>query len=195
MQKIEFWFEFASTYSYLSVLRIEDMAARHDVQIVWRPFLLGPIFAAQGWTSSPFNLFPVKGAYMWRDMERLCSERGAAFVRPAVFPQNGLWAARVAQLALTRPEGPEFCKAVYTAQFADGRDIGKPDTIAKALAACGLPASLLEEAGSPANKAALKASTEEAVAKGLFGAPSFLARGEVFWGDDRLEQALEWAAG
>src|SRR5262245_24506012 len=70
--ELEFWFEFASTYSYLAAERIEPLASKAGVRLAWRPFLLGPIFRAQGWNDSPFNVYPLKGRYMWRDMERLC---------------------------------------------------------------------------------------------------------------------------
>ena len=86
--RIQFWFEFASTYSYLSAMRIEEDAARLGVAVDWQPFLLGPIFAAQGWNTSPFNLYPAKGRYMWRDMERLCA------ARPAISTPRGVSAKR-----------------------------------------------------------------------------------------------------
>ena len=94
--KIEFWYDFASTYSYLSAMRIEALAGAAGVAVEWRPFLLGPIFAAQGWTPSPFNLYPAKGRNMVRDIERLAAARGLRFVLPAKFPQNSLMAARLA---------------------------------------------------------------------------------------------------
>lgn len=90
MEKLTFWFEFASTYSYLSAMRIEVLAEEAGVGIVWKPFLLGPIFKAQGWDTSPFNLYPAKGKYMVRDMERIAEARGLKFRLPDPFPQNGL---------------------------------------------------------------------------------------------------------
>jgi 2-hydroxychromene-2-carboxylate isomerase len=98
---LEFWFEFGSTYSYLSAVRIEDA---EGVQVSWRPFLLGPIFEEQGWNDSPFNVYPAKGRYMWRDMERLCTKYGIPFARPSRFPRDGLLAARVACLASVKLE-------------------------------------------------------------------------------------------
>src|SRR5215475_8269845 len=93
---LDFWFDFASTYSYLAAMRIGPLAQKADVWVRFRPFLLGPIFKAQGWTTSPFNLYPAKGRHMWRDLERSCAELQLAFRRPDPFPQNSLLAARVA---------------------------------------------------------------------------------------------------
>ena len=89
---MQFWFEFASTYSYPAAMRIAHKAARRGVAIEWKPFLLGPIFAAQGWDDSPFNLYPAKGRYMWRDLERICEAQGLPFHRPSQFPRSGLLA-------------------------------------------------------------------------------------------------------
>ena len=97
--QVEFWYEFASTYSYPAAMRVERAAAEAGVDLVWRPFLLGPIFGAQGWNDSPFNIYPAKGKYMWRDMARLCEAQGLTLKTPPVrFPQNGLKAARLALL-------------------------------------------------------------------------------------------------
>lgn len=192
---VTFWFEFASTYSWLAAMRIEDAARQAGVPLVWRPFLLGPIFAAQGWNDSPFNIYPAKGRYMWRDLERRAEARGLPFRRPAIFPQNSLLAARIATAALARPEGPAFVRAVYGAEFGRGAHIADPATVATCLGEAGLPASLIETAADPAVKAALRQTTEDAAALGLFGAPSFTVGGEIFWGDDRLDDALAWAAG
>ena len=97
---LEFWYEFASTYSYLSAMRIEPLAEAAGVDIRWRPFLLGPVFKAQGLETSPFARYPAKGRYMWRDMEREAARLGLPFYRPKTFPQNGLTAARVALLGI-----------------------------------------------------------------------------------------------
>ncbi|MEM7437007.1 MAG: DsbA family protein, partial [Myxococcota bacterium] len=67
-EPIEFWYEFASTYSYLAVMRIDKVAEAAGASVLWRPFLLGPVFAKQGWDDSPFNIYPAKGQYMWRDL-------------------------------------------------------------------------------------------------------------------------------
>jgi 2-hydroxychromene-2-carboxylate isomerase len=190
--QIEFWYEFASTYSYLSAMRIEDLAAQAGVQVIWRPFLLGPIFAAQGWTSSPFNLYPAKGAYMWRDMERLCTARGLPFQRPDPFPQNGLLAARLV-LAAPSDQRPALTRAIYHAQFAQGAQISDPSALRACLGTCGLSPDLLDATTQPDVKSDLRANSELSIQENLFGAPSFRAGSELFWGDDRLAQALDWA--
>ena len=135
--ELEFWFEFASTYSYPAAERVQAAADEAGVALRWRPFLLGPIFAAQGWKDSPFNLYPAKGAYMWRDLERLCAAQGLRFERPSVFPRNGLLAARVATAASAEPWLPEFVRAVYRANFAEDRDIAAPEVVGAVLEALG----------------------------------------------------------
>jgi 2-hydroxychromene-2-carboxylate isomerase len=195
MAGAEFWYEFASTYSYPAALRVGALAEERSVSLAWRPFLLGPIFAAQGWRDSPFNLYPVKGRYMWRDVERTCEAMGVPFKRPEPFPQPSLLAARVA-LALQDEERASFSRQVYLAEFGRGLSIADRTTLASLLTACGVdPTATLERAESDANKAALKAECARAAEIGIVGAPSIVtADGEVFWGNDRLEQGLDWAA-
>jgi 2-hydroxychromene-2-carboxylate isomerase len=189
---IEFWFEFASTYSYLAAERIEKLAT--GVPVVWRPFLLGPIFNSQGWNNSPFNIYPVKGSYMWRDMERLTQDYGLKLKRPSAFPRNGLLAARIALAHDKEPWIGDFVRAVYRANFAEDREISDPAVIAGILQTLKLdPAAVLAAANAEPNKAALKAQTERAIKLGLFGAPSFTVGEELFWGNDRLEQAVSFA--
>ena len=190
--RIEFWFEFASTYSYLSVLRLPTLAAKAGVKIIWRPFLLGPIFAAQGWDTSPFNIYAAKGDYMWRDMQRRCEALNVAFQKPNPFPQNSLLAARVAQCALDTPHGIEFCQNVYRMQFAEGKDISEPRVIAFCLQAASLPVKMIDAAQDKSNKLALRNATADAMQRGIFGAPSLTVGPELFWGDDQLEAAIAW---
>src|SRR5215469_11852139 len=120
---LDFWFDFASTYSYLAAMRIGPLAQKAEVRVRLRPFLLGPIFKAQGWTTSPFNLYPAKGRHMWRDLERLCADAGLRFRRPEPFPQHSLLAARVARAGLDQGWGEDFCRAVFRAEFGEGRRI------------------------------------------------------------------------
>jgi 2-hydroxychromene-2-carboxylate isomerase len=190
-----FWYEFASTYSWLAAERIEALAVQAGVEVAWRPFLLGPIFAAQGWTSSPFNLFPAKGRNMWRDMERHCARLGLPpIMRPDPFPQNSLLAARIAT-ALSPAARPPFSRAVYRVQFTQGRSIADRAVLAAILDDIGgAPSDALAAAEAAETKGALRQATDQAQSLGIYGAPSFTtASGELFWGNDRLEQAIGWA--
>jgi 2-hydroxychromene-2-carboxylate isomerase len=192
---IDFYFDLASTYSYPAAMRIASLAQAAGVAVRWRPFLLGPMFKAQGWDTSPFNLYPAKGRYMWRDLERACGRLSLPFRRPDPFPQPSLLAARVAHAGLEAGWGEAFSRAVYAAEFADGRQIGEEAVIADLLRGLGVaPEPALARARSDEIKAALRATTAEAERAGVFGAPSFVvADGELFWGHDRMAEALAWA--
>lgn len=191
---MQFWFEFASTYSYPAALRVEALARQHGVTLEWKAFLLGPIFQAQGWNDSPFNLFPVQGRYMWRDLERICADLELPLHRPSLFPRNSVLAARVACRFAAEPWLPDFVRAVFRANFVEDQDIAQPEVLEHCLEILGLPgAKLLQQAQSAESKALLRTQIEQAVALGIFGAPSFIVGDELFWGNDRLEAALAWA--
>ncbi|MBX9926337.1 MAG: 2-hydroxychromene-2-carboxylate isomerase [Hyphomicrobiaceae bacterium] len=190
---IEFWFDFASTYSYLSAMRLPEAAKARGVDVVWRPFLLGPIFKSNGWSSSPFNVFPAKGRYMVRDIERIAASRGLTFQLPDPFPQNSLMAARTALAIPADDQGrARFARAVFEAQFSQRADISSRDVIARCLATAALPSEeTLANAETTSVKMLLRSETERAAALGIFGAPTFVtADSEVWWGDDRLDAAL-----
>ncbi|HEU4732827.1 MAG TPA: 2-hydroxychromene-2-carboxylate isomerase [Kofleriaceae bacterium] len=194
MARLDFWCELASTYTYLAAMRIEELAGAAGVEVRWQPFTLGPIFARMGWSTSPFEVYPAKGRYMWRDVEREAGALGLAMRRPSQFPRNSVLASRVASLGVLRGWGPRFIRAALAANFADDRDIASPEVIDDLLAGLGLDGPAVRaEAEGPAHRPALRAATERAVALGIFGAPTFLVGDEVFWGNDRLERALAWA--
>lgn len=196
MAKLEFWFEFASTYSYPAAHAVEGAAKARGLDVVWRSFLLAPIFGAQGWNDSPFNIYPAKGRYMWRDLARICGAQGLPLRKPSQFPRNGLLAARIACRFADAPWCPEFVRRVYSANFARDLDISSPFVIGEILSDVGqVPAEILKAAQEQATKDALRAQTDKAIALGLIGAPSFVVDGEVFWGGDRLDAALDWATG
>ncbi|QIG48084.1 2-hydroxychromene-2-carboxylate isomerase [Nordella sp. HKS 07] len=194
--KLDFWYEFASTYSYLAALRIEGLAKERKVDIAWRPFLLGPVFKAQGWNTSPFNLFPAKGSYMWRDLQRLCDAQGLEFHRPDPFPQSSLLAARIALTDQLVTRRAEYSRRVFLAEFAQGARIDDEAVLARILRSLDLDdRGILDAARSDKVKLRLRRATDEAMSLQLFGAPSFVTSdGEIFWGNDRLEMALDWAA-
>ena len=113
---LDFWFDFASTYSYPAFRRAAACAREAGIAVRYRPFLLGPIFKGQGWDTSPFNIYEAKGRCMWRDLERLCGALSLPFRRPDPFPQNSLLAARVAIAGEGESWREAFCGAVFRAQ-------------------------------------------------------------------------------
>lgn len=196
MGPVQFWFEFASTYSYLAVMRIQPLAEARGVPLVWKPFLLGALFNRQGWNDSPFNLFPARGRYMWRDVERQCEKHGIPFRRPSHFPRNSLLAARVACAVSGETWMRDFVRAAFKANFADDRDIADRAVMRDALASAGAGGALGDEilaaAVAPENKERLRRETDLAWESGIFGAPTLIVDGEVFWGNDRVEEAFAW---
>lgn len=195
MKTMECWFDFGSNYSYLGMMRIERLAADTGVRIALKPFMLGPIFKSLGWETSPFVLQAIKGNYVWRDMQRQCDKYGLRWRRPSVFPRNALLAARVALQGEATLWLDEFCRQVMLANFADDREIGDEAVIAGILVGLGADSgAIIAAAGSDACKAALRERTAQAQARGIFGAPMFFVDDEMFWGNDRLEDALAQAA-
>lgn len=193
---VAFWYEFASTYSFLAAERIEALARARGVDLAWKPFLLGVVFKKQGFDTTPFNLFPDKGRYMWRDMERWAERLGLPLRRPEPFPQNSLAAARVA-LALPDDARPLFTRTLFRLEFCEGASIADEAVLRQAVrqtSAALEPA--LEAAKTDLVKHALRRQTDEAQALRIFGTPTLVTPdGEIFWGNDRLEEALDWAIG
>lgn len=196
MTTVDFWYDFASTYSYPAAMRVEALAAERDLTLVWRPFLLGPIFADLGWRNSPFNLFPDKGRYMWRDLERVCAHHELPFRRPDPFPQNSLLAVRIAT-ALEDGQRGDFTRRLFHAEFGEGKAIAERATLASVLTDMGLHASaVIEDSATPAVKQRLKTQVDAARRLGIFGAPMLVTdEGELFWGHDKLVEGLDWAVG
>ena len=194
--QIEFWFEFGSKYSYLSVMRIEGEAKRLGVGILWRPFLLGPIFRDLGMETSPFVLQKEKGAYMWQDMVRQCRKYGLRWTRPSSFPRVAVLPARVALLGAEQPWMAAYCRRVMELNFVQDQDINSPAHLSPILTELSLSAAdILAEAQAEPTKVLLRKQTEQARARGIFGAPTFFVGTQMFWGNDRLDDALQIAAG
>ena len=196
MTAIDFWYDFASPYCYLVAMRVDDLAGQADVAVAWRPLLLGPLFARRPGDPSPYqNAPPTEAAYRRRDVTRLCARYRLPLVWPSTYPRGSLLATRVALLGAGAGWGAAFARAVFHANFAEDRDIADAAVVAEILAALGLTAAdWLDRAGQPAAKDALKAEVARAIGLGIFGAPTFIAVGELFWGHDRLDHALDWAA-
>jgi 2-hydroxychromene-2-carboxylate isomerase len=184
-QTIEFYWDAASTYSYLAATQIERFAAEHGATVVWKPFLLGKAFEATG-NKMPASV-PAKAKYLFKDVGLWAKHYRVPFAMPRVFPLHSVLALRVCIAAARATGTQQFTLALLKAYWAEGQDVSQPETVAALLTAHGLDApKIMEAATSPEVKDALKANTEEAVARGVFGAPTFFINGQMFWGNDRL---------
>ncbi|MEQ8291042.1 MAG: 2-hydroxychromene-2-carboxylate isomerase [Roseovarius sp.] len=193
MGHIDFWYSIGSTYTYLTLPRIEAAAQQAGVGVRWRPFNVRTVMVEQN--NIPFMNKPVKSAYMWRDIGRRAARYGLTPRLPAPYPLAGLELAnRVAVLAEEEGWVAEYTRATYRRWFEEGLPAGEEPNLSASIAETGLdPARVIAQAQGEATGTVLEAVTEEAVALGVFGSPSFVTGGEVFWGDDRLEDALGWA--
>ena len=193
MAELEFWFDFASPYAYLAAETIGPAALEAGVAVRWKPFLLGPIFQEQGWRDSPFNLFPAKGRYFWRDLQRETRRLGVPWQRPARFPFNSVLATKTATWIEPDERLPAYCQAVFRAGFAERRDPATPTVVSACLRAAGLDDGPLERALAEDGGQRLRADINRARELDIFGAPSFVVKGELYWGNERLAAALERA--
>lgn len=195
MPKLEFWFEYASSYSYPAAYAVADACDAAGVELVWKPFLLGPIFSSQGWNTSPFNLYPAKGRYMIRDMERICAKADLPFrlSTDGNWPQFSVAAARIGLIGAKEGWVRTFTENLYHLEFADNLDISKEATLRQALDSVADADRVITESRSREVKDALKAQVDEAMSAGIFGAPTYRVGAEIFWGGDRLQDAIEWA--
>lgn len=193
---IEFWYDFASPYCYLAASRIEALLEKYSFRIIWRPILLGPLLRQRQMNPSSFqNVSPQEACYRQRDIERLCRTYDLPLAWPSTYPRSSLLAARLALIASREDWCSAFTHAIFHANFAEDRDIANETVIADILLSLGRPVDQdLKRAVLPETKEALKARVEQAPRKGIFGAPSFIVSGELFWGNDRLDQAVGWAS-
>jgi 2-hydroxychromene-2-carboxylate isomerase len=192
--EIELFYEFGSSYSYPSVMVADQLAAKRGHSIVHRPFLLGPLFAKQGYTAPPFIQFPIKGAYMFRDMERTCALHRIGWRKPSVFPRRAVLPTRIALIGFDEDWGLRFAQRVYTLNFVDDREIDDEGNMREVLAELGQDAdAVLTRALAPDNREKLRTYTARAEELGLFGAPTYVVGRELFWGHDRMQQAFDWA--
>lgn len=193
---VEFWYDFGSNYSYLAVMRIEAVAKKYGVPVQWRPFLLGPIFQSFGWNDSPFVLQKEKGDYVWKDMVREGKKYGLPFRRPTTFPRTAVQATRLALLGSNAEWGAEFSRRIMLLNFALDQDIASDSLVIAVLRDMGLPAdALMVAARADEVKARLRDQVALAHRMGMFGAPTCMVGSEMFWGNDRLDDAFRLAAG
>ena len=193
MPEIDFWYSIGSTYSYLTIMRLDDWCDEHDAMVNWRPFNVRAVMSEQ--QNIPFAGKPVKSAYMWRDIERRAAKYHLHAQLPAPYPISDLALAnQVALLGMPEGWGKAFTQNLYRIWFEDGIEAGSETALSEALHRCQQdPRLTLARARSPDTVAALEVETDQATKLGVFGAPSMVVRGEVFWGDDRLDDALSWA--
>ncbi|MGO4761645.1 2-hydroxychromene-2-carboxylate isomerase [Cupriavidus sp. 2KB_3] len=186
-KQVEFFFDFGSPYSYLAYKELPRVAARTGATIVWRPMLLGGVFKATG-NHSPADI-PLKSQWSKTDTERWARRYDVPFRHNPHFPVNTLALMRGA-IGYQRQGADAFARyveAIFRAMWEDGRNLNDPQEIGKVLVEAGMdPRQALAMLDDPEVKAELKRVTEEAVARGIFGAPSFIVDGELFWGNDRL---------
>jgi 2-hydroxychromene-2-carboxylate isomerase len=193
MGTIDFWFSIGSTYSYLSVMRISNVAKEAEIEIRWRPFNVRRVMGAQN--NIQFKDKPVKTAYMWRDIERRAQSYGLAPSIPAPYPLPELvFANQVAMLGAEEGWVEAYTRATYQRWFQAGQLPGEEPNLSQCLSEIGLdPIGIKDAAGTDRIAAKLDQATSEAMAVGIFGSPCFAVGTEIFWGDDRLDDAIEWA--
>lgn len=189
---IDFWFSIGSTYSYLSVMRLAEVAAATGIDFVWRPFNVRAIMIAQN--NIPFANKPVKAAYMWRDIGRRAAKYGLSPKLPAPYPIADLpLANQVALLGMAEGWGRDYVTESYRLWFDEGVPAGAEPNLSDSLSAAGqVSKAIVARATAAEAVERLAIETEKAAALGVFGSPTFVVGGEVFWGDDRLDDAMSW---
>ena len=192
MKTFEFWFDFGSPAAYLAFTQIASIEAETGAQASYHPMLLGGVFQATG-NQSPAAI-PAKGAYTFDDFNRFARRYAVPFNKNPHFPINTLLLMRGA-IGIQRQEPSRFmgyCTAMFKAIWVDSLNMNDPNVVGGVLHAAGFdPQSLLALANEPVTKDALKAATQTAISKGVFGAPTFFVDSQMFWGQDRLDFVKE----
>lgn len=192
---IEFYFDFSSPYGYFASTQIEALAAKHGREVLWRPYLMGA--ALKVMNSLPNVEYPLKGEYARHDFDRTARWFGVPFRTPTPFPIATVAAGRAFYWADAQDpkRAKEIAMALYKAYFVEGINISEADNVVKVGASAGLDADALRAGiGEPAIKERLKAVTDDAIKRNIFGSPFFIVDGEPFWGTDRLAQIEKWLA-
>lgn len=188
MTNLEFFYDYGSPYSYLANKRLPALAERTGCEIHYRPMLLGGVFKATGNRSPAEETVPARRQYFGRELERWVEYLGVPFKRNPHFPINTLMIMRAAHAAQRTGVFELFHQTVYSAFWEQEKNLGDVEIAGAVLSAAGLDArALLEATRDPKIKEALKATTEEAVERGAFGAPTFFVGDQMFFGNDRLD--------
>lgn len=191
-QPLDFFFFVGSTYTHLAVHRADAVAARAGVTLRWRPFSVRKLMIEQN--NRPFAGKPAKLAYMWRDLQRRAQRHGVPFTSIPAYPIDADERAnRVATLAAAEGWCPQFAKAAYASWFLENKNPGQVEHLSAVLRGLGRePATIIARADSDEVRALYESQTDTARTLGLFGSPTFVCGDEIFWGDDRLEDAIDW---
>nr|WP_207765938.1 2-hydroxychromene-2-carboxylate isomerase [Solimonas fluminis] len=187
MKTVDFYYDFGSPTAYLAWTQIARICAEKGARLAYKPFLLGAVFKATG-NASPVTI-PAKARFMFADLERWAKHWDVPLAINPFFPFNSLELMRAAAgIQLREPQRlDDFNRAIYTAMWVDAKDFGKPAVVAEVLAQAGFdPAAVMALAADDQAKAALRAHTDEALARGAFGAPTFVVGQDLYWGQDRL---------
>ncbi len=194
MKEIEFWFSIGSTYTYLSVIRLKEVEEKFGVKFSWQPFSVRKIMLEMDNVPFPPTK-QVKADYMWRDIERRAYSYGFEAKVPAPYPLKKFdFANSVAVLGVQEGWCAEYVSATYRRWFVDGLEPGSEPNVSESLREIGLkPGNVLKLAADDKIQKAYLKQTEQAQSKSIFGSPSFIVDDELFWGDDRLEDAVNWA--
>ena len=194
MKEIEFWFSIGSTYTYLSVIRLKEVEEKFGVKFSWQPFSVRKIMLEMDNVPFPPTK-QVKADYMWRDIERRAYCYGFEAKVPAPYPLKKFdFANSVAVLGVQEGWCAEYVSATYRRWFVDGLEPGSEPNVSESLREIGLkPGNVLKLAADDKIQKAYLKQTEQAQSKNIFGSPSFIVDDELFWGDDRLEDAVNWA--
>jgi len=189
---IDFWFSMGSTYTYLSVMRLGEMQQSSGIRFRWRPFHL--LVILQEMKHVPFADKPAKCAYMWRDIERRAAMYDLAVSLPAPYPaKQSIVANLVTIVGMRQGWGDDFVRAAYRRWFQRGQETGSEPNVSESLREIGQdPLPILASANGPEAKETLMEETAAARDLGIFGSPTFAVGREIFWGDDRLEDAISW---
>jgi 2-hydroxychromene-2-carboxylate isomerase len=182
---LEFWFEYGSTYAYLSVARIDTVVRTHGITVEWRPFLLMPIMIEQGMQQGAFLPYPAKLRYMWRDLERRAARYVHRLPQAIRLSPEHILTARIGRLAQQGGWCAEFTKEVFRLHWTEDVIIGTDENIDRTLRSLGKDVDRIVAL-------ALSDRTKQAKTLGIFGSPTFIVGDEIFWGDDRLEDAVHF---
>ena len=191
-REVEFLFDFGSPTAYLAYTQLPKIAAKCNARIIWRPILLGGVHKASG-NVSPITV-PAKGRWMFKDITRWAKHYGVAFEMNPHFPINTIALMRAAAgVQMKMPDDfLRFVDVMYKAVWEKPRNMGEPSEVASVLREAGLDAdAIFALAGEQPVKDMLKRNSDDAVERGVFGAPTFFVGKEMFFGQDRLAFVTE----